>query len=143
MKRAAGVLLFDADTRRYLLLERPDGTWDQPGGMLEEDESPLDAMLRELGEETGFEGHVNEWATPFVVYRKKGGRFEARRLDDPPPAKAELEYTVFHAFVERAFSPRLSDEHHQFSWVFPELLEAFRLHPGTSEAMSVALYRTR
>ena len=48
------------DERGRLLLGRRahppyQGRWDTPGGFLEEDEHPLDALRRELREETGLE----------------------------------------------------------------------------------------
>jgi ADP-ribose pyrophosphatase YjhB (NUDIX family) len=48
------------DERGRLLLARRahppyEGRWDTPGGFVEEDEHPLDALRRELREETGLE----------------------------------------------------------------------------------------
>ena len=47
------------DEGRLLLVRRAgdpyEGTWDLPGGFLEEAEAPLDALRRELLEETGLE----------------------------------------------------------------------------------------
>lgn len=55
---AANALPID-DEGRILLGRRagePDaGKWDILGGFLDEDEHPLDAVVRELGEETGLE----------------------------------------------------------------------------------------
>lgn len=55
---AAGALLQDG-AGRFLLVEpvyKP--TWDLPGGVVEADESPLDACHRELAEELGLEVEV-------------------------------------------------------------------------------------
>ena len=52
--KAAGSLILAASTDRVLLLRRADGQgWDQPGGMMEEDEDePAATACRELDEET-------------------------------------------------------------------------------------------
>ena len=55
---------------RLLLVRRagePDrGKWDLPGGFLEEGEHPLDALRRELREETGLEVEPLEFAGVWV-----------------------------------------------------------------------------
>ena len=49
----AGVLIFDAD-RRVLLVRHSEGNlWTSPGGMVEPYETPADAAVREMWEETG------------------------------------------------------------------------------------------
>jgi ADP-ribose pyrophosphatase YjhB (NUDIX family) len=51
-----GALVVDGDGRLLLVRRARDpygGTWDVPGGFLNEDEHPLDALRRELVEETG------------------------------------------------------------------------------------------
>jgi 8-oxo-dGTP diphosphatase len=43
------------------------GMWDLPGGFLHEDEHPLDALRRELAEETGLRVEPTDWFGAFVV----------------------------------------------------------------------------
>jgi ADP-ribose pyrophosphatase YjhB (NUDIX family) len=43
------------------------GMWDLPGGFLDEDEHPLDALRRELAEETGLEVEPTEWFGAFMI----------------------------------------------------------------------------
>lgn len=78
---AAGLAVKAQDTGRVLLIQRsnadPDdpaaGTWEFPGGHLEEDEPPLYAAMREWEEETGAElplGQViGTWVSPDGVYQ--------------------------------------------------------------------------
>ncbi|MEW2165875.1 NUDIX hydrolase [Streptomyces sp. NPDC007084] len=40
---------------------KPDAPWQLPGGIVEQNESPLDAVRREVREELGLEIHVDEW----------------------------------------------------------------------------------
>ncbi len=44
-----------------LFVEHPVRGWEIPGGHLESGESPEQALLRELKEETGLEGVIEKW----------------------------------------------------------------------------------
>jgi len=65
----AGALIVD-DEGRILLVKRAHdpfgGTWDVPGGFLEEAEDPLDALRREVREETGLEVEPEEFVAARV-----------------------------------------------------------------------------
>lgn len=50
---AAGVAIFDRAGRLLLARHVHDGLWATPGGGVEPGESPLDAAVREVREETG------------------------------------------------------------------------------------------
>jgi bis(5'-nucleosidyl)-tetraphosphatase len=54
-ERSAGALVFRSTKSGplYLLLKYPAGHWDFPKGNIEKGETPLDAMHREVREETG------------------------------------------------------------------------------------------
>jgi 8-oxo-dGTP diphosphatase len=66
---AAGVLRDVSG--RVLIAQRPDGKhvagfWEFPGGKIQADESPLQALIRELAEEIGIEVSA---AAPLMTYR--------------------------------------------------------------------------
>ena len=46
-------IIYDADGRILLVRERDGGVWSTPGGVIEPDETPADAVVREAWEETG------------------------------------------------------------------------------------------
>jgi ADP-ribose pyrophosphatase YjhB (NUDIX family) len=50
---SVSVHLFDAAGRLLLVRQRDRGVWSTPGGLIEPDERPADAAVREAWEETG------------------------------------------------------------------------------------------
>lgn len=50
---------------RVLFVEHPERGWEIPGGHVEPGETPDEAMLRELYEETGLRGAIQEWNTTY------------------------------------------------------------------------------
>ncbi|HYH59563.1 MAG TPA: NUDIX hydrolase [Thermoleophilaceae bacterium] len=84
--------------RRYLILKRNEepfaGEWDLPGGFVEMGESPADAAIREVAEETGLvvavTGLIGAFTSPYgdtgrhtvdIAYRCRieGGEFQLDR----------------------------------------------------------------
>ncbi len=52
---SAGCLFFDEDNRLLVVNPTYKETWEIPGGVVEQNESPRDAVKREIFEELGFE----------------------------------------------------------------------------------------
>ena len=51
-RRSAGGILFDKNLN-IVLVQEIDGSWSMPKGGIDEGESPMDAAIREIKEETG------------------------------------------------------------------------------------------
>lgn len=86
---------------------RNPGSWETVHGTIEPGETPVQASLRELREETGL--------TPERFYnlsRIEG--FYQHRTDELAIIPA------FAAFVAAEAAPRLSDEHDAFVWLAPD-----------------------
>jgi len=85
---------------------RNPGSWEAVHGTIEPDETPVQASLRELREETGLtpERHYN-------LSRIEG--FYQHTTDELAIIPA------FAAFVGRDAMPRLSTEHDDFAWLPP------------------------
>ena len=66
-----------------LFVQHPTRGWEIPGGHLEEGESPEEAMIRELREETGLVGEIQRWNK---TYYPKG--WVAHMIVDSTPTNA-------------------------------------------------------
>lgn len=105
-KIGVGTLFISSKTKRILLnLRAPHKThgmcWSLWGGMIENNEQPKNALLRELNEEMGFIPDI-ERIYPFDVYQSKDKCFA---------------YYSFVCVVEDEFVPELNHESCGYAWV--------------------------
>lgn len=106
MITAAGVLFLALDTGRCLLQlrnsdKRHKHTWGFFGGTIEENETPFEALQRELIEEIGFVPEMTK-LNPIDIFESRDKNFY---------------YYSFVAVVEKEFSPNLNSESAGFAWV--------------------------
>ena len=101
---------------RLLLARRSaavfDGYWDLPGGFLREGEHPLDALRRELREETGLEVEPEEFAGVYMDWYGEGDENEG------VAATLNLYWTARVVGGE----PRPDDDVSELRWFAPDEL---------------------
>ena len=85
------------------------GKWDLPGGFIEEEEHPLDALVRELHEETGLEVEPLELAA-----------IETDRYGDGVDAPATL--NLYWTARVLSGEPAPADDVSELRWLAPEEL---------------------
>lgn len=118
---AATGLVFDADGRLLLQRHGDTGRWVTPGGAIDPDESPSDAVVRELWEETGLE------CEPLSLLGVFGGpeyRVRYRNGDEAAYVMAAFECRVRGGTLQPD-----GDESAELRWVTRDEAEALALAP--------------
>lgn len=100
--KGAGCIFLAKDTGNLLLAHRSESveqpnTWGTWGGAIDSNEDPVEALKREIYEETGFNGHVD--IVPLYVFKK--GTFA---------------YYNYLAIVDKEFKPKLDWENQGYIW---------------------------
>jgi len=121
--KAVGGIIVSKKTNRVLTLMRSSkesypGTWNFCGGKIEHDESPHDALIREINEELG-EISIKKF-TPLHRYQSRSKDFI---------------FDTFIVLTPDEFVPTLNWENSGYAWTEITTLP-FPLHPKTKKMLS-------
>ncbi|MBQ3067499.1 MAG: NUDIX domain-containing protein [Oscillospiraceae bacterium] len=122
---AAKALLFCKD--KFLIVKRSEKArgahffWEYPGGRLEFGEQPIEALRREIFEETGIKdlcvlGILNLWS----------------RLKTPNTQLIGATYLC----KTLSYNVKLSEEHTEYAWITKEELPEYNIYPSIKDDMS-------
>ena len=126
---SAAALIRD-ETRRVLLVRHVDGPWQLPGGAVDPDESPEDAVRRECREEASIE------ITPVRIIGAFGGADYRRRYANGDEIGVVV--LVFEAEIVSGSPQPGDDESQDVGWFAADELERLDLSP-VSRATLAAL----
>lgn len=74
-----------------LFVRKRNSKWNLPGGRVERDETPLQAAMREMAEETGLSFDELRFLTQYREEKVIHYLFEARKADDKPRPRNEID----------------------------------------------------
>lgn len=125
--RIAAAVIADASGRLLLVRKRGTSAFMQPGGKIEPDEQPLDALVRELREELGMT------VDPGLASRL--GLFSAKAANEPDSTvEAELFALAFAAQPIES-QPAAAAEIEEMIWLDPASANDIELAPLTREVV--------
>jgi len=112
---------------RVLLLRKPNGRWDLPGGKLEPGEGVIDGLRREIAEETGLQVDVDRIVDSWVRGRQvRPSKFVVTYLCRPLLASPVV---------------RLSGEHTEHAFFSPADIAGLPMLDGTRGSLNAVFSR--
>ena len=127
-------VIYDAQSRVLLVRQTADGLWSAPGGVLEPDETPAAAVVREVQEETGLEVSVvrllGVFGGPsFVVQYPNGDR-------------SQYLSAIFECAVRGGAPAPDGDETDQLTFAGPTELARMNCQPWMKQVMPLLWQRS-
>jgi 8-oxo-dGTP pyrophosphatase MutT (NUDIX family) len=110
-------IIFDDRGRILLVRQAESGVWSAPGGSIDPGESPADAVVREVWEETGL------YAVPIRILGVYGG--SSCLVIYPNGDRTEYAMTVFECEVRGGALRAISDETTESAFVSAEELSRY------------------
>ena len=103
-------------------LKKESGKWGVPAGKLESTETPANAAVRELFEETGIRVTASQLFSLGALYIRK--------------PEVDYVYHMFKVQMDQLPSVLLSNEHQNYKWASLEDLEGMPLMAGAKDALN-------
>lgn len=122
---SVGALIYSKKTKRYLFLLRNGSkfadTWGIPGGKINTNETVIDALKREVSEETNFD-ITDTKIIPLETFTTSN------------------QYFCYHTFLvitDKEFIPLLNHEHKGWAWTNIECIPK-PIHPGLFKTVHIS-----
>jgi len=128
-------IMYDSSGKILLVRQREGEIWSTPGGVVEPDESPADAVVREVGEETGLD------VRPLRVLGVFGGPAFVVRY--PNGDESQYVMTVFECAVVGGETAPDHDETIELRWVGPDEFETLAVSNWTRDVLPRLFTRPR
>jgi 8-oxo-dGTP diphosphatase len=127
--KVVNAIILNQDKTKFLVIKRKNGIhkgkWAFPGGIVEENESNIKALKREVKEETNLD---------FIKVLRKIGSYEYSRGDNSKT------YGTSYLALVKDFNVHLDSESSQFKWVTLEEFEKLDHITGLDEEARKALF---
>lgn len=105
------------ENKILILKNRQKGFWDLPGGRVQKDESIIDALLREVDEETGLKEFQSIKSLLMFLSNIKIPLEEYFKNPNTDDIHAGLIFYYHHCILTLNQPIRLSSEHLEYQWV--------------------------
>lgn len=134
-ERSAGAVVFylSKDLIEYLLLYYEAGHWDFPKGAIEEGETELDTVKREVWEETGIDNIdiIKDFRKEIEYHYRKLGELVRKRV-------------VFYLAKANTKEVRLSYEHKDYIWLdYPRAMRRLTFRTARNILEAAHIYLTQ
>ena len=127
-------VVYDAQSRVLLVRQSADALWSTPGGVIEPDETPATAVVREVREETGLETTI---VRLLGVY---GGPTFV--VDYPNGDRSQYISAIFECAVVRGTPAPDGDETDALMFAGPEELATIKCQPWMRHVMPLLWKRS-
>lgn len=128
-------IVFDDQERILLVRQADDGVWSAPGGVIEPDETPADAVVREVWEETGLH------TTPVRLLGVYGG--PQCVVTYPNGDRSAYVMSVFECAIQGGALQSETDETTGAAFVSSEELRTLRTSPWVQHVLPGLFERER